>query len=302
MNGQTRFADLASDIERLYMPPLRRPATYAKVRQCLSELSEHITLCSELKPVAIAAWLQSRPDRSPATQRSLLRVARMVCNYAVAYEYVNVSPFAVRRRWVEPDGPMRRKHHSIEDIRSVLISLKDQASRSWSGHRLYAMASLFAYTGLRKNEGLYLRVSDIDIGRGVLSIVPTSERPLKTAGSAASLPMPTRLSGVIGEWIPACRSEWLFPGIRRLGPWSGGAPGFRALDQLKAAGAACGVEGFTFLSLRHSLATHGASFAWSASDIQHVLRHTSINTQRYYVHADDDRLRSVLEAVDYGAV
>ena len=84
---------------------------------------------------------------------------------------------------------------------------------------------------------------------------------------------------VMAEWLPKAGSDWAFPATRGAVPWTSGKPGSKPLDRLKAAGLRAGVEGLTFLSLRHSWATHAESL-WGFSEalIQRVLRHTTPRT------------------------
>ena len=53
-----------------------------------------------------------------------------------------------------------------------------------------ALACTVAYTGLRRDEALWMRVEDVDLAAGILAIVDYD--PLKTAKSAQPLPMPSR--------------------------------------------------------------------------------------------------------------
>jgi integrase len=89
--------------------------------------------------------------------------------------------------------------------------------------------------------------------------------------------------------------------VSRSNRWKDGSPGTRPLDQMKGAGKRAGVAGFTFLSLRHSFATH-AEGAWglSPAQIQRCLRHTSLKTQWHYRHADLDNMRASAGGIDFG--
>jgi integrase len=128
-------------------------------------------------------------------------------------------------------------------------------------------------------------------------------RRLKTPESAAPVPLCGELREILAEWRPHAGPTWLFPGLERVGPWTGGMPGRKPLDRLKQAGEAAGVPHLTFQSLRHSWATH-AETAWGLSDalIMRVLRHTTGRTSReHYRHADLVNLATAVRSISYRA-
>jgi integrase len=219
-----------------------------------------------------------------STTNGLLAALRTACG--LARERGWISPQALQGAvWRVRSGPQTRaRHHSREAIARVLGSLRTERA-SWEGGRLYALACSYAYTGLRLREALRLEVADVDLGRGFLFVRPGPD--LKTERSAAPVPCPRVLVEVLEEWVPRAGSRWVFPNLGRTGPWTGGTYGKRPTDRLVAAGQTVGVAGFTPLSLRHSLATHYTSY-WGLSEkqLQQVLRHTTVLTQRHYVHAD----------------
>jgi integrase len=185
-------------------------------------------------------------------------------------------------------------------VAAVLAHLERHAE-SWEGGRLHTLAAVLAYTGVRKMEALRLRVEDVDLVRGFVFVAPNG-RPLKTPGSEAPVPCPAALLRILRDWIPRCGSEWLIPMKSRKGPWTNGTNGKRPTDLLRAAGLAAGVEGFTPLSLRHSLATHLAGF-WGLKErqVQMVLRHTTSRTQRRYIHPDLANLAALVRGFEYGS-
>jgi integrase len=332
------WPDFVLELEELYKPPQRAPGTWCKLRQVLGHVAElGATTTADLTPALVARFVQSRPpNQSPETTRSLLNSLRAACTIAEASGYVARSPFALRRAgdWLRassPSRPDRERHHSLEDIRRVLELARLDIGRKvpgsvaqWRARRLLALVSIAAYTGMRRNEILFLRVEDIDLPRRVLWILPRHRHHLKTAASAQPIPIVEPLAAVLAEWLPhlaiprdwSKQSDglnpswnpagvrdpaWVIPNVYRSGPWTGGSPGSKPLDRVKRLGQRCGIEGFTLLSLRHSYATLGES-AWGLSElqIQRVLRDTNTRTQKRYRHADLANLRAALGAVSFG--
>ena len=218
---------------------------------------------------------------NPNTILGDLSYLSAACSFAVEEGWLDHVP---RFKRVRPQrvNPAASKVHSIVDVARVLEHL-GQAAGSWAGHRLHALAATVAYTGLRRDEALTLMVEDVNLADGLLSVSDRQRR--KTEASAAAVPIPPELGEILRGWLPRCGSEWLFPGVRRQGPWTGGTCGERACDRIRQAGREVGIEGFTLISLRHSFATHARrQWGLSALELADVLRHTSPVTQQWYVH------------------
>lgn len=234
-----------------------------------------------------------------ATTNGLLSALRAACRIAARKKWVSRTRLE-DAKWRVPEDAPRIKHHSRAAIARVLAALKGDTG-SWAGHRLYALACVLAYTGLRKMEALRLRVEDVDLVRGFVHVRPNGSA-LKTAASEAPVPLCRALVSVLRAWLPSCGSDWVFPTKSRRGPWTGGSTGRRACDRLKAAGQACGVEGFTPHSLRHSLATHLAThWRLGAKQIRMMLRHSNDRTQLRYIHPELEDLRAMVVDFDFGA-
>jgi integrase len=293
-----KFSEFVGELLEIYRPPLRAKHTWSKMRQVLTEIDTMgVDRVRQLTPGLIARWIHARPDRQPASWNGLLAYLRAACVYATARGYLRRSPFAGVSFHIRDDGPAPKKHHSRADIHRLLDHTADGAS-DWRGSRLHAMAALFAFTGLRKMEGLTLEWDDVLLEESVLLI--GEHRRTKTVASRAPIPIPAALGQVLVDWQAACGASWVIPNVTRTGPWVGGSQGARPIDALAAAGRAVGVDGLTFLSLRHTWATHGES-AWGLSEgvIKRVLRHTTPMTQGFYRHADMENLRQAVEGISY---
>lgn len=291
------YRTFMDDVLELY--DFKAKKTVAKMRQVLREFGELAQTTGELRPALVARWRKAHPDRAPSTVHSLLRSFRSACEIGIASGYLASSPVALRIAWPDVDPPAESpdKHHAIADIRDVLVYLMDRAGLSWKDHRLYAMACLVAYTGLRKMEALGMMQADVDLDRRCLRVV--SRRKLKTKASAAPVGLPDELAAVLRAWMPNAKSLWLVPRMDGLGPWTGGSPGDKPLDRLKDAAEAVGVRGFTFLSLRHSWATHGEFWGLGETMIQRQLRHTTTKTQQVYRHADVANLSNSVRSISF---
>lgn len=290
------------EVLSLYEPPTRARLTWSAMRSVFADLAAiGVESTADVGPVTVARFIRRLDGRgcNGNTIRGRLAYLAAACNYALQVGYLDATPFQFRgpAKWVRRVPRLRTRPHAIVTIAKVLRHLRDQAG-TWKGGRLYALASVYAYTGLRRNEALLLRVEDVDLVERIVNVSGRSR--LKTEGSAAPVPIPPALAIVLAEWIARVDSPWLFPGSKRVGPWTGGRQEDRAGEQLRKAGESIGVAGFTPLSLRHSLATHAESFGLSGLMLKRVLRHSSEFTSGHYRHADLSNMARAVESIDYG--
>ena len=116
------------------------------------------------------------------------------------------------------------------------------------------------------------------------------------------MPITAGLAAVLATWLPRRPAGQVFPNGRGK-PWSGGAPGYRPIDQLRAAGARVGVAGFTPGSLRHSFGTAAAT-TWhvAPATLQCWMGHTTLRTTlKYYVHLEMAHLIEAARLISFPA-
>lgn len=323
------WPEFSAELLALYQPPMRAPATLGAIRYTLEHVAAlGVQSTAELTPKLVAAYIASCPQESPNTTHSKVAYLRVVANYAAAMGYVRVSPFTVRKRWVRKAPSQRKRHHSRETIARILDLARTEAATGlgwarWRRHRLYVLMATVAYTGLRRNEALRLRREDIDLPGRLIWVRARRGNALKTEASAAPVPIAEPLASILAEWFPCLElpttrgnirgprpranpdgtmdSGWVFPNAYRTGPWVGGSHFHRPVEELTKLGKRAGVEGLTFLSLRHSWATAAEGLGLSEEQIKRVLRHTSVRTQVHYRHADEQNLRETIRGFGFGA-
>jgi integrase len=297
------FAQFSAEVLTLYDPPVRRKSTRAKVRQVLAELGAQCVSTADLTPAAVSRWLSAHPERRAATHRGLLSTLRAACGYGAFQDYL-VSPFAFRRlaQWLPADELVElepfRRHRSAAEV-AALLDQADAEASSWKGRRMRALVYCYAFTGAGKTEVLGLRVADVDLAAGIISVRSHPIRRLKTGARAARLPIAAPLAAVLESWMPETGSEWLFPHCELSGPWFHGRPGYRPLDQVKALGRRAGVDDLTILSLRHTIGTLAEGWGIGELMLQRLLRHSRAATQKHYRHEDLDQLRRAAGQITY---
>jgi len=288
---------------QLYAPPMRAAATRREVKQILAELP--IATTADLTPGAIASWVQAHPDRSAARTASLLRALAPAAKYAARFGYLDHSPFEFRppSQWIRPDargGARPRIGKSAAEIARVLELADSEASAgSWAGGRLQALVYLLAFTGVRKGEALTLQVPDVDLNRRLVAIRPKPSWRPKTISSSARIPIAEPLAHVMALWLARTGCQWVFPGSRLRGPWTGGPPRQTALAAVRALGERAGVPGLSILSFRKSIGTLARSWGIGPRGLMALLRHTNLQTQDWYDEDDLDLLREDVRKIRF---
>lgn len=295
--------EFVAEVLAVYAPPAKAPATFGKMRQALREFSatDGVATTADLRAPAVARWANAQlaAGRHPNTVHGLLSCLRAASHYAVEAGYLDASPFTRRRSFVRREKSRAPRHHPREAVARALAHAARQSGRSWDDGRVHALVAVLAYAGLRKHEALGLRWADVDLAAGMLRVEPGARR-LKTRAAAAPVPCPDALLAVLAAWRPRCGSEWVLPGVRKLGPWVGGMPGRKPTDRVKALGREAGVEGLTCHSLRHSLATHlTGHWRLGRRQVQLVLRHANATTQEHYCGDDLENLRGLVRGFTY---
>lgn len=301
MKRPPSFAGFSSELDTLYQPPLRAPSTRRQVRQVLREIEPHARSVRGLAPPAVAAWIAARPERSAVTARSHLRCLRSICSYALAAGYLDRSPFDWRpvSAWVrQPKARLRPPRHlTAVEVSRVLQVATDESASSWRAARLQALVYALAYLGLRAGEALHLGLADLDLDRSTVVIRSKPTWRPKTASSEAWLPLAVPLAAVLGPWSRRTGSDWLFPGARLVGPWTGGGPGSKPLDEIRALGDRAGVTGLTLAAFRKTLGTLAKGWGMGQLELKALLRHSQVETQLWYDESDVDVLRPAVSRI-----
>jgi integrase len=257
-----------------------------------------VTSTSDFTTVRCAEFATHLPLRNVNTTISRLKALRTASMFSFGEGWTERLP-QWSRLFPRAAPPVKRRHLDHDQVVRLLEHLGRHAGEGWREHRLYALASVVAYTGLRRNEALRLQLEDLDATAGVLQVV--ARLRLKTVGSAAPVALPPELAPILERWTPSAGPDWLFPGWQRVGPWQGGAPGYRPGDRLAQAGVACGVPGVGFHALRHTWGKLAVGrFGLSREQVRTNLRHGHTDTTEGYLHRDDaEGLRIIGRSISF---
>lgn len=274
-----------SEFLPLYELPLRATATKDKMEFVLDQVEElGVGSTADLTTALVVRYIQARTGQvCNNTLRGELSYLRAATTYAYDEDWLDRLP-RWKRLWPRASEPRLTGVHSIAEIGRVLQRLRHRAA-DWFEHRTLALGSLVAHTGVRRDEAVYAWREDFDLRAGIF-FVRDRER-LKTAGSAAPVPLCTDVVLDLTAWFARNRSRYALPTRTGDGPWNSGGEGCRPTGRLIAAGEAVDVMGLTCQSLRHAFATHGRRrFGIGALGMMDILRHECEETQETYVHRE----------------
>ena len=316
------WKQFTAELLKLYQEPMRSKRTAAKMRGTLQALEAMgVQSTADLTAPLVAQYITTRcAGLQSVTIHGHLLYIQAAANQAEAMGVLPYNPFKLRkmRQWIRVQRTERQRHFSRDEIARVLAVMRqDVADRKgwalWKARRLYALTSVFAYCGLRRDECLKSFAGDFDLEARVMKVVARDGNRLKTEKSEATVPLPIALIPTLADWtvhrldappnIPLTEAQracpFMFPNLTRSNAWIEGEHGHRPLDRLQAIGRRAGVEGLTFRALRHSLATHAEFWGLGEMMTQRILRHTTTKTQTLYRHEDLENMRALADRIQF---
>lgn len=299
------FDEFRAAVLRVYSTGRHARSTRQHVRQVLGELVRLGPVSTaDLTTDLFARWIAAKgPNPNPNSVNSLLTAASAACSIAVEEGWLGRAP-AWRRLRPRPGPTVRNAPPPFGDLVRLLEDLAGRRDESWEAHRLAALVWTIALTGLRRNEALRLRLEDVDLGDAPALRVDPAAQPggrLKSAASARRVPAPEALAEFLRGWRPLAGPLWLFPGVRRVGAWTGGTARQRPLGALQEAARRAGLGRVTLHGLRHAYGT-AALERWGVPlwALQRLLGHASSRTTERYLHLDgSERIAESVRRVSF---
>jgi len=213
--------------------------------------------------------------------------------------------FSLAETWgLRPQNtnPCRGIDRYRETSRERLISADELArlGDALAAHKGYwagpAAIRLMALTGMRKNEVLTLRWSDVDVALGVARLRDSKTGKKTVPLGAPALALLTALPRVEGNpfVLPAARQ-------RQVNRAAGPQHFVQVQTTWEAVTEAAGIEGLRLHDLRHGFASVGAIGGDSLFILGKLLGHHDSATTQRYAHLSADPLRAVADRIS-GAV
>jgi integrase len=234
-----------------------------------------------------------------------------MCTRAKKKGYLRIDPFDVDgiHEWIRDDArnarPKKQWSLTVTETRRVLETADSLAAGGdWDAMRDRAYVWGLFMLGMRPGELQRLEVWDVDLILKTVVIrakeVPVQRkgpkwwRP-KSEGSGAMLPLGDELARVWSEWIPHTGCRWLFPGKKRLGPWTSGGPGISPLDRMKELGRKAGCSLWQ-KSGRKGVGTNAKCL--TSLERMGLFRHADIETGNHYDEQHAEALRPAANRIE----
>ena len=277
------------ETEKGYSPWTVRAYRY-DLKLWLSHLEEN-GLKSELEavtPLHIRSFVQELCDSNYKARTIIRKVAalRSFWTYLVDYDYTEKNPC---RRVVTPKKEqVLPVYLSMEEV-NQLLDATDKNFYTDLAFRDPAVLSVLIYTGIRRSELLDLRLDDIDLVHGLLTV--RRGKGMKERVIPIVEPLAEALKDYL-ELRPVTTHDRLFS-TRDKRPL--GKTGLVTLFGKALKRSQIERPGITMHKLRQTFATMLLSAGCDLVTIQKLLGHNSIETTSVYLHVDTSRLREAVE-------
>ena len=223
----------------------------------------------------------------PGSAAKALRYTKAFLTWAREHGYVEVN---VGTDVKAPPTKIRTRVYTAEDIARIAAALAKVESDEPRLAIQVAALRLLMLTGLRKQEALRLRWSDIDRGAGVLRLPDTKS-------GAKVVPLgPAVLAWL--QRLPWRHEAWAFPGKGGAGPLSD-VRGAWKLARAEAGLTGTGLDVPVIYSFRHSLVTAGVEAGIPGPLLMSIVGHRTVGMLARYAHtkAAADPVRAAAAAL-----
>lgn len=230
-------------------------------------------------PLLYLAWLRAG-DNAASTAARRLSALKSLFDFLVEDEVVTVSPFAALET---PKKPFYLPEVLSREEMDAIIALPDVRSRA--GFRDRCVLELLYAAGLRVSELCGLKVGDVDLQRGLISVWGKGAKERLA-------PIHNLMQSLLADYLQNCRpafgprEDYLFlnpsgMGISRQSIWK------IVKKYALAAGVSRPVSPHTF---RHSFATHLLAGGADLRSVQTLLGHAALSATEIYTHVETSRL------------
>jgi site-specific recombinase XerD len=217
----------------------------------------------------------ARRGRSGSTINQALGAIKFFYTEVVSREWALSTPY----QRFPPRLPVVLSREEVRRLLEAAEGLRERA----------AMEIAYA-AGLRLNELLHLRLSDVDSDRMVIHV-----RQGKGKKDREVMLSPSLLETLRAYWRQARPRGYLFPGQKPDRPLTASIlqRGFAIAKQVARI-----EKAVTFHSLRHSFATHLMESGVNVRTIQSLLGHRSLGTTERYTHVAGAYLKETQSPLD----
>jgi site-specific recombinase XerD len=312
-NAGVRLQELFEDFFVARKPLKGSPHTEAAYRSDLAAISAQLaassgTVPNELRLGQVTAKSLRRAFAVYSDSHATASIARawaawnQFFGFLVADEVVVGNPMAaVAKPKVPARAPKALQGEGTPERLLESLATGERKARSPWPERDLAFVATAMLTGLRLSELLGLDLGSVDGREG--------ERRLKVTGKGSKVrfvPIEAPLEAVIDHYLSTRKAHCPHDKLKPSSPLfldhhgerlqRGGAQ-YLVRQSYRWAGIGARVpKGASVHALRHTMATRLAEDGASASEIQHILGHESLNTSQVYIDATANEQRAAVRA------
>jgi site-specific recombinase XerD len=216
----------------------------------------------------IEKWkAERRKEVKPGTVNRQLTVIKHMFRMAVEWGLTTSNPASPVKRF--PVNDQRTRFLAVEEVPTFLKACEQQLTSPW----LFPLVILAIHTGMRQGELRRLRPEDIDLERGVVTVLQTKTLRIKTIAlnEPAKEAMQWFLEHRYGEFL------LMWPWGERIGRTT-------IYDTFKRACTDADVTDLRFNDLRHTFASHLVMEGTDLVTVKELMGHTNINMTVRYSH------------------
>jgi integrase/recombinase XerD len=240
----------------------------------------------KLERTDLREWLidLSRTELSESSKRRLISSIRGFYKFLMIDGHITASP--AEDIATPQKGFYLPKFLNQTEI-ETLLSQPDVSTET--GLRDRAILELMYSSGLRVSEAVNLQTRDVDLDLGILTCTGKGNKTRRVPVGASAV-----------EWLKKYltvrkKHEKVDVGNLFVSP-SGKSLTRQVIHSfIKAYSEACGLEGVSPHTLRHSFATHLVQNRADIRSVQQMLGHADISTTQIYTHITDEHLKNAYE-------
>ena len=225
------------------------------------------------------------PNEKPASQARALSAVKQL------YDFLQLQ----NRRSDNPAQHLRppRQGRALPPLISeaqidALLAAPD--TETIFGLRDKAVLETLYATGLRVSEAAQMQLQDLDLQRGVVTVIGKGNKQrIVPLGAEAVHWLERYLKTARSELLKYAPCDFVFVGQKRSGisrqlVW----------QMVKRYAAEAGISELSPHGLRHAFATHLVNHGADLRSVQMMLGHASLNTTQIYTHVANERLKQLV--------
>jgi integrase len=274
-------------IERHLRPLLGKRHAHLLTRQDITRAHAAIADGKTATDVKTRARGRAIVRGGPGAARMAIIILGVILNWAVREKHISENP--ARDVKLGPGGKRTTILEGSADYSRLFKTLDRMEQELRIRPQVADAIRLIALTGCRRGEAASLRWSHVDLKEGKLEIPAHSHKTGRKTGEPRVINLPTAAQTVIARQPKGGPHDYVFTPARGEG---GAIDLTHAWVRVRAEAKlpAIGLHG-----LRHSLASHMAMNAASASEIMTALGHRQMATSQKYIHWAGDARQKLAE-------